>query len=191
MNQIGVLGFQGSVEEHLQMLASLKIKAIQVNSLTTLSQVDGIIIPGGESTTFLKILHFSKLYEPLLQKIKKGLPVMATCAGIILLASHIDNLEQESMNLLPISVNRNGYGRQIESFCEDVTVCGLNQPFKAVFIRAPIITKVEKDVTVLAHDSKANPIFVQKNNILGLTFHPELTDDTRIHEMFIHLIDKI
>lgn len=191
MKQIGVLGFQGSVEEHMQMLDRIKVKNSEVMSAESLASIDGLIIPGGESTTFLKILHFNGLYQPLMDKIKAGLPVMATCAGLILLASHIDNVDQESMKLLPINVNRNGYGRQIESFCEEETITGLSSPFKAVFIRAPIITKVEPGVTVLAYDSKANPIMVQKNKILGLTFHPELTDDPRLHEMFIDLIDKI
>jgi 5'-phosphate synthase pdxT subunit len=156
-----------------------------------LSSIDGLIIPGGESTTFLKILHFSQLYTPLLEKIKAGLPVMATCAGLILLSTHIDNVEQESMKLLPISVSRNGYGRQIESFCYDASIVGFDRPYRAVFIRAPIITKVDSSVSILARDTKANPIMVKKDKILGLTFHPELTDDTRLHEMFIDLIDKI
>lgn len=191
MKQIGVLSFQGSVEEHLHMLDKACVKALAVNSLATLSQVDGLIIPGGESTTFLKILHFSGMFDPLMQKIKEGLPVMATCAGIILLSSEIDSLAQESMKLLPITVNRNGYGPQIASFIENVKIGGLTVPFQAIFIRAPIITQIHGTVTVLAHDSNGNPIFIKKDNILGLTFHPELTDDTRIHEMLIDLIDKI
>lgn len=191
MKQIGILSFQGSVSEHVSILKKLSIEPILVHSKETLSQVDGIIIPGGESTTFLKILHFSGLFTPIQEKIKQGLPVMATCAGLILLASHIDNLSQETMNLLPISVSRNGYGPQIASFCESVNVTGFDKPIKAVFIRAPIITKVSPPVEILAKDSFGHPIAVTMVNILGLTFHPELTDDTRLHKLFVHLIDKI
>ena len=191
MKQIGVLGFQGSVEEHMSMLRSIGVKTVRVNAEKTLSEVDALIIPGGESTTFLKILHFSRIYEPLKAKIKQGLPIMATCAGIILLASHIDHLTQESMGILPISVNRNGYGRQIASFCEEIAVDGLTEPFKAIFIRAPILSKVDPSVKIIAHDSSGNAVLVQKEKILGATFHPELTDDHRIHEIFIHLLDKI
>lgn len=191
MKLIGVLGFQGSVEEHIQMLTSMNKNSIRVTSEQSLSQVDGLIIPGGESTTFLKILHFSNLYEPLLKKIKDGLPVMATCAGVILLASCIDHLNQESMHILPISVSRNGYGRQIASFCEEVKVLGLSDTFKAIFIRAPIITKTDESITILARDSNLNPIMVQKGNVIGLTFHPELTDDDRIHSLFIEKMNII
>jgi len=188
MKHIGILGFQGSIDEHMAMLNQLSVSSERIVNPSTLSSIDGIIIPGGESTTFLKMLHFSKLYEPLCQKIKEGMPVLATCAGIILLSSHIDNLEQESMNLLPIHVNRNGYGPQIFSFSESIALDGFKDPFKAVFIRAPIITKVESSVQILGRDSFKNPVMVLKNKMIGLTFHPELTDDIRIHDFFIHLI---
>ena len=190
MKQIGVLSFQGSVEEHIQMLQKLPVHPFRVHSLETLLKADGLIIPGGESTTFLKILHFSGLYTPLQEKIKQGLPTMATCAGLILLASQIESLSQETMDLLPIRVCRNGYGPQIASFCEDISVKGLGTPFHAVFIRAPIITTCGA-VDILASDSFGHPVLVQKEKILGLTFHPELTEDSRLHDFFVHFIDKI
>lgn len=188
MKRIGVLGFQGSFLEHQQMLESMHIKTQLVISKSALSEIDGLVIPGGESTTFIKLLKFNHLFDELSQKIQEGMPILATCAGVILLASQIDNVEQESMKQLSVQVNRNGYGPQIFSFCETISIEGLQDPFKAVFIRAPIITKVMSPANVIARDSYGNPVMIQEKNRLGLTFHPELTDDQRIHEMFIQMI---
>jgi len=185
--KIGVLGFQGSVEEHLASLQKLGVDVVKVKDVDTLSKVSGIILPGGESTTHLKLLKEVGLFVPLREAIISGLPVLATCAGIILLAIKIDT-EQDSLKVLGIEVVRNGYGPQYYSFVEYINILGFNEPFKAIFIRAPIIKRVDKDVTILARDEKKNPCFVKSGKILGLTFHPELTEDLRLHKMFIDLI---
>jgi len=187
--RIGVLSFQGSVEEHLKALDRLHVSGVPIKTEGSLQEIDGLILPGGESTTFLKLLHSSKLFKPLSDRIKNGLPIMATCAGLILLAEKIANVRQESFSSLPITIERNGYGPQYFSFCEEVVMKGLPDPFRAVFIRAPVITYCNPAVETVSKDHEGNPIFIKYNKILGLTFHPELTDDDRIHEIFINLID--
>lgn len=185
--KIGVLGFQGSVEEHLLSLEKLNVEAVKVKSVEALGKVSGIILPGGESTTLLKLLKESGLFIPLKEAILSGLPVFATCAGVILLADKNDT-GQDSLKILDMEIIRNGYGSQLFSFVEDINILGFNEPFKAVFIRAPIIKNVGKNISVLARDEKGNPCFIKSDKILGLTFHPELTDDLRVHKMFINLI---
>lgn len=184
MKRIGVLGFQGSVDEHLKAIERVGHFPLLVREKTHLKEIDGLILPGGESTTFLKLLHTSGLYEPLLAGIKEGLPVLATCAGLIVLASKVSQPEQASMALLDISVQRNGYGSQYESFCEEVKVEGFKKTFRAVFIRAPLIQSVGPGVSILSVDHAGHPVFVQQEHLWGLTFHPELTQDDRIHELF-------
>jgi len=186
----GVLGFQGSVEEHEQMMHDLGCSTLRIKQASELDKIDGLIIPGGESTTFLKLLQTTGLYEPLKEKIKNGLPVLATCAGIIILAEKVDRENQLSMGLLRISVQRNGYGPQYDSFCEEVAIESFKETFRAVFIRAPLVEWVDPEVNILARDSSGHPIFIKDKNIWGLTFHPELTEDDRIHRSFIQEISK-
>lgn len=190
MKPFGVLGFQGSVEEHEQMMHSLGCSTLRVKQASELETISGLIIPGGESTTFLKLLQSTGLYEPLKEKIKNGLPVLATCAGIIILAEKVDRENQLSMGLLRISVQRNGYGPQYDSFCEEVAIESFTETFRAVFIRAPLIQSVDPEVKILARDKADHPVWVVDRNVWGLTFHPELTQDTRIHQMFINAICK-
>ncbi len=188
MKRIGVLGFQGSVEEHLEVIERVGHFPLRIREKAHLKEIDGLILPGGESTTFLKLLHTSSLYEPLLAGIKQGLPVLATCAGLIVLAKNVRQPEQDSMALLDIVVQRNGYGSQFESFCEEVKVEGFKKTFRAVFIRAPLIQSVGPGVKMMSFDHAGHPVFVQQEHLWGLTFHPELTKDDRIHELFFQQI---
>ncbi len=185
--RVGVLGFQGSVEEHVLSLKKLNIETVKVKNIDTLAKVSGIVLPGGESTTHIKLLKETGLFDPLKKIISEGLPTLATCAGLILLASKIDT-GQDALNVLDIEVIRNGYGSQLFSFVEDINILGFNEPFRAVFIRAPIIKSIGKNIDALARDSKGNICFIKSNKILGSTFHPELTEDLRVHKMFIDLI---
>jgi 5'-phosphate synthase pdxT subunit len=184
--RIGILSIQGSIVEHKNMLKKLDVDTILVKKPEDLDKIDGIIIPGGESTTFLTVLENTGLFKKLQDALKNGLPAMGTCAGLILLAKRIENHpHQKTLGVLDITVSRNAYGRQRESFTTylDIPTIG-DKPFEAVFIRAPQILDVGKDVRVLGVFME-KPVFVEEKNVLGLTFHPELTDDTRIHEYFL------
>lgn len=184
--RIGILAIQGSIVEHKKMLDKLTVETVLVKKAEDLEKIEGIILPGGESTTFLTILENRYLFDSLKDKILNGLPVMGTCAGLILLAKEIENHpEQKSLKVLDITVSRNAYGRQRESFTTylDISLLG-EKVFECVFIRAPQIVKVGNNVRIHA-TFEGKPVFVEENNILGLTFHPELTEDTRIHEYFL------
>ncbi len=185
---IGVLALQGDFEKHEQMLHQIGVKTIQVRKPHALNECVGLIIPGGESTTLSKLIQLYDLYHPI-QSFAKKYVIMGTCAGLILLGTDIDDQRIVPLKLLNISISRNAYGRQIDSF---VTYLNLpfidqtqsNDPFKCIFIRAPQITHVESNVHVIMTNN-SQPIMVQSHNILGITFHPELTDDTRIHQFFV------
>ncbi|MGC8545119.1 pyridoxal 5'-phosphate synthase glutaminase subunit PdxT [Athalassotoga sp.] len=185
--KIGILGMQGDIEEHLAIMEKIGVDSIRVKSVKTLEAVDGLIMPGGESTTMLKLLKLTGLFDVLKAKIEKGFPVYGTCAGLILLANEVEHPAQDSLDVLDLSVSRNGYGRQINSFHAEISIPVIgDKPFDAVFIRAPVITKVGK-IDVLASYNHA-PVFVRHENIIASTFHPELSDDTRIHEFFVEMV---
>jgi len=180
------LALQGAVEKHIHMLAKINIPSLAVKYNKELERIDALIIPGGESTTIGKLLIRFGLFDPLLQLIAQGLPVFGTCAGMILLAKRIAGFDQPSFNLLDITVARNAYGPQIESFEADLDIPLVGEKsFRAVFIRAPIITHITSHIKVLA-SFEGNPVFVRQGNILASSFHPELTDDERIHRYFAH-----
>ncbi len=187
--KIGVLGMQGDIEEHLATLEKLNVDAFRVKSSKALDMIDGLIIPGGESTTMLRLLKLTGLFEKLKNMIQKGLPVYGTCAGMILLSKKIvSHAEQDSLNILDISVNRNGYGRQVESFEADLSIPLLgNKPFRAIFIRAPLIVKMGKDIEILA-SYDGSPVMVRNGNVMASSFHPELSGDLRIHELFLRMV---
>ena len=186
--QIGILGFQGAIEEHETVLASLGVHTLRVKKPDDLSNIDGLVIPGGESTTMLKMLDFAHLFDHLQTALTEGLPVMATCAGLILLARETTHPAQKTLKQLDILVERNGYGSQYFSFCEEVGIESFEKPFRAVFIRAPIILSTGPAVRVMARDHLGHPIFVQSNRQFGITFHPELSGDNRIHSLFLQSI---
>ncbi len=185
--KIGVLSMQGDIEEHLAMLEKLRVESIRVKSKKDLDEIDGLIIPGGESTTMLKLLKIGNLFDTIKQRILDGFPVYGTCAGLILLANEVSNPAQDSLKVLDVSVNRNGYGRQIDSFYVEINVPIIGgKPFKAVFIRAPIVTKTGR-VDILAQYN-GHAIFVREKNVIASTFHPEISGDARIHEFFLGMV---
>ena len=194
---IGVLALQGSVSEHLKMITSInkKIVTVPVRTVDEVATVDGLIIPGGESTTLRKILetppapNVEPLFIPIKERIAAGMAVWGTCAGLILLASRVEG-ENPCFGLLDIDVKRNGYGRQINSFVGEGEFDGMTVGM--AFIRAPIVTRVGSGVQVLAeYDGK--PVAVRQDNILATTFHPEVMQrDNRIHKYFCNMVeDKV
>ncbi len=182
--KIGVLALQGDFEAHRKAIERAGGEAVEVRTAADLDSVDGLIIPGGESTTMLKLLDIENLFEPLRQFGNKK-PIFGTCAGAILLASEVVNPAQRSLGLLDITVERNGYGRQLDSRIAEIDLQG--QPAEAVFIRAPVIRRVGPEAKVLATYLDA-PVLVEQGRHLAATFHPELARDERIHS---HFVDKV
>jgi pyridoxal 5'-phosphate synthase pdxT subunit len=181
--KIGVLALQGDFEAHRRALARAGAEPVEVRSAKDLDQIAGLVIPGGESTTMWKLLEEEKLLEPL-REFGRHRPIFGTCAGAILLASDVSNPPQASLGLMDIGVERNAYGRQLESRIARLKPEGLEGDLEAVFIRAPIIRRVGGDAKVLA-TYQGNPVLVEQGRHLVATFHPELTDDPRIHLMFL------
>lgn len=183
---IGVLAVQGAFIEHEQMLQSLGVDCIEIRKPEQLDQIDGIVLPGGESAVQGQLLRKLHILSPLRKMIQNGLPVLATCAGLILLSEEIDNGEPAHLATLPVTVKRNAYGRQLGSFC---TTSDLPQisGFPMVFIRAPYIASTQESVKVLG-TVDGHFIAVQYKHQIGLSFHPELTDDTRIHQYFVEMV---
>lgn len=183
---IAVLAVQGAFIEHEKMLRSLGAECFEIRQKKDLEQdFDGLVLPGGESTVQGKLLRELDLFEPLQQKIKQGLPVLGTCAGLILLASRLSNDEHVYFGTLPVTVRRNAYGRQLGSFYAEQEMKGVGQ-IPMTFIRAPYIESVGEDVEILA-EVEGNIVGVHKGNQIGISFHPEVTDNTAVHEYFLAL----
>jgi 5'-phosphate synthase pdxT subunit len=186
---IGVSGIQGDFREHKWMIEKLGIGTYVVRTPEDLEKVDGLIIPGGESTTMIRIMKRIGLFDALKEKILNGFPVYGTCAGLIVLAKEIENYPQESLGVIDIKVRRNAYGRQVDSFEEYVEIKGFDRPFKAIFIRAPRVEAWREGVETLAFLDN-HPIMLRQSNVLVTSFHPELTDDTRLHEYFVEMVKQ-
>lgn len=186
--KIGVLAVQGAVREHILCLHRLGVEAVHVLKPADLAGLQGIILPGGESTAQWRLLFRAGLAEPLAEAIKGGLPVFGTCAGLILLAKRITNWPERYFGVLDVAVERNATGRQVDSFEATVAVDGLGE-VPAVFIRAPAIREMGPGVEVLGRYA-GEPVLVRQGAILGATFHPELTEDLRLHEFFLNLCRK-
>lgn len=191
MNKIiGILGMQGAIAEHQEILLQIPhTKTCIVKTAKDLDCIDGLILPGGESTAIGKLLDYFSLKEILQQKIISGLPVFGTCAGLILLAKNIENQTNTHLATMDITVKRNGYGSQLDSFSTNLLIPTIdkNMPIPLVFIRAPYITETDKDVQILATlDNKI--IAVRQKNMLVSSFHPELTCDLRFHQYFLSMI---
>ncbi len=186
-HSIGILALQGDFAKHEERLYSLNVDTIQIKTPEMLQKCDGLIIPGGESTTLTKLMQKYGFYNPI-REFAKSRPVMGTCAGMIMVAAHVDDVRVKPLHLIHISVNRNAYGRQIDSFITNVDVpfLGNSMAFRAIFIRAPQIREVGPDVETLI-ECQGEPVMVRHNKILALAFHPELTDDPRIHQYFLDL----
>ncbi len=190
--KIGALALQGDFREHLAMVHRLGVTGVEVRTPEELDQVDALIIPGGESTTIGRLARIYGLIDPLRDRINGGLPVLGTCAGMIFLAAATLRYEQPQLGVLDVVVERNAFGRQVDSFEAALDVVGLIDPVHAVFIRAPWIHKVGADVEVLASvvepdSGDEHPVFVRQGRILATSFHPELTEDTRIHELLMEV----
>ena len=189
MNKIGILALQGDFEAHGRTLARLGADPVFVRTAADLDTVDGLVIPGGESTTMLKLLRAEKLLEPLAD-FGRQRPIFGTCAGAILLAAGVSHPDQESLGLLDIDVERNAYGRQIDSRVAHLTpeaeFAARTHPgdMEAVFIRAPVIRRVGPRARILAR-YRGDPVLVEQGPHLAATFHPELTADSRVHELFL------
>ena len=185
--RIGVLALQGSFALHAAVLQRLGVDAVEVRRAPALDGLDGLIIPGGESSTMLKFLLEEDLFEPLQAFHQRGGALYGTCAGAILLARAVENPPQKSLGLLDIEIQRNGYGRQLESHLGATSCPELGEPdLPLVMIRAPIISATGPDVHVLAK-WREQPAFVREGRVLATTFHPELTTDTRIHALFLEV----
>lgn len=183
---VGVLALQGAFDVHRRRLIDLGVTTRLVRTPPDLDGIDALVLPGGESTTMSKLLTTSGLFDVLKGRLCDGLPVFGTCAGMILCATEVLDArpDQRGFDLVDITVRRNGYGRQLDSFESDLTVSGLDDPFHAVFIRAPLVERVGADVEVLAeHDGV--PVLVRGGGCTVAAFHPELTDDTRLHRLFV------
>jgi len=186
---IGIIAIQGDYEAHAAALNRLGARHRFVRTPQDLASVDGVILPGGESTTHLKVMKEEGLFQALKDFAAKGGAFFGTCAGAILLAREVQNPPQESLGLLDISVLRNGYGRQLASDVHMGKTKLRDQPLEMVFIRAPIIESVGKGVEVLAEDA-GHPVLVRSGRVMASTFHPELTDDTLVHEYFLKQIPQ-
>lgn len=184
---IGVLALQGDFLEHEQVLLKLGVLVKQVRLPPDLNNLDGLIIPGGESTTMARLIDVFDLRQPIIEKIKSGLPVWGTCAGLILLAKKLDTDVPLPLRVLNVSVSRNAFGRQIDSFETNIKLTIIKQPITAVFIRAPIINSVGKGVKILGRLPNKSIIAIQEKNILGTAFHPELTSEFALHQYFVNI----
>jgi 5'-phosphate synthase pdxT subunit len=198
---IGVFALQGDVREHLQVLGGLGVRAIGVRRPGELEECDGLVLPGGESTTMAKLARTFDLFEPLQKRIRGGMPTLGTCAGMIMLADRIEGgtADQETLGGLDITVRRNAFGRQVDSFEGDLDFAGLDEPVHAVFIRAPWVEQVGADVEVLARVGGAHHVqrsaagrivAVRQGHLMATSFHPEVGGDGRIHRLFVDLVTQ-
>ena len=188
--KIGVLALQGAFIEHVKMLRQLDVEALEVRLPQQLDDLDGLIIPGGESTTIGKLATTYGLIEPL-RRFTESKPTWGTCAGMIFLAQDIGIDEQPILGSMAITVDRNAFGRQIDSFETDLEIAGLaGEPFHAVFIRAPVVTAVEEAVEALARLEDGRIVAVRQGSLLATAFHPELTNDLRLHSLFCAIVKE-
>lgn len=190
MKRIGVLALQGAFIEHISILRSLGAEVIPVRLPSDLAGIEGLIIPGGESTTIGKLMRAYDISTALKKLISEGLPVMGTCAGMILLAREATDLNGYSLGTMDISVRRNAFGRQLDSFETDLPVTVLGEPpFPGIFIRAPWIEKAGPGVEVIASLEDGTAVAARQGNMIVAAFHPELTPDTRLHAYFLNMIN--
>lgn len=185
--KIGVLALQGAVREHVRQIESLGCVAVEVKSEDDLVGLNGLVLPGGESTTMRKLLDRYALVEPIRKLAQKGIPMFGTCAGLILLAKEIVGYEEAHLNLMDVVIERNSFGRQVDSFEVELAVEQIGVDIPAVFIRAPHIVSVGPHVEVLAtYDGRI--VLAKQGQYLGCSFHPELTDDSRLMKYFVNMV---
>ena len=185
---IGVLAIQGDFIEHINILQTLGVECREIRLPEQLSDVDGLIIPGGESTTLSRLLTRYDLREPIKQLATDGKPLWGTCAGMIMMASEITENDPVPLEIMDIGVQRNAFGRQIDSFEQGLEIAGFDEtPYHAIFIRAPVIKRVGSGVSIMASLQDGRPVAVQQANLMATSFHPELTKDSRFHTHFLNL----
>ncbi|WP_090737469.1 pyridoxal 5'-phosphate synthase glutaminase subunit PdxT [Paenibacillus sp. Mc5Re-14] len=185
--KIGVLSLQGAVAEHIRSVERAGAKGIAVKKIEQLDELSGLIIPGGESTTIGKLMRKYDFVEAIRQFSNQGKPVFGTCAGLIVLAKTIQGQEEAHLGLMDITVSRNAFGRQRESFETDLNIKGIEEPVRAVFIRAPLIQSVGMGVDVLS-EYNGEIVAARQGHLLASSFHPELTDDYRLHQYFVDMV---
>ena len=189
MLKIGILAVQGDFAEHKLMLTNLDIDAVEIRLPGQLEDIDGLIIPGGESTTIAQLLDIFDIKNSIITKAKSGMPIWGTCAGMIMLANSLTDKRPTPLKLMNTVVSRNAFGRQIDSFEENIEIKAIGHPkYRGIFIRAPMFIQIGESVEVLGKLNDDNPVLVREKTLLASSFHPELTPDTRIHEYFIKMV---
>ncbi|PKB72524.1 MAG: glutamine amidotransferase subunit PdxT [SAR202 cluster bacterium Io17-Chloro-G7] len=187
--KVGVLAVQGDFAEHIATLRGLGVEAREIRLPDQLDAVQGLIIPGGESTTLSRLMTLYDLREPVATKAARGMALWGTCAGMIMMAKEITEEDPVPLGIMDIGVHRNAYGRQVDSFEQDLSVCCLGETlFHGIFIRAPMINRLGDGVEVLSSLPSGEPVAVQQGNLLATSFHPELTQDLRFHRHFLDMI---
>lgn len=187
--RIGVLALQGAVAEHIRSLQSAGAEAVPVKRIEELESLDGLVIPGGESTTIGKLMRKYGFMDAIREFSGAGKPLFGTCAGLIVLADQIEGHEEAHLRLMDMTVARNAFGRQRESFETDLDIAGINEPVRAVFIRAPLIKSVGASVDVLS-TYQGEIVTARQGNLLAASYHPELTDDYRLHAYFLDMVKE-
>ena len=190
MPTIGVLAIQGDFLEHRHVLTRLGVDAPEIRLPSHLEDIDGLIIPGGESTTIVQLIDIYGFRRPLIDRVRAGMPIWGTCAGMIVIADRLLDRRPDPLRLMDIEVSRNAFGRQIDSFEEDITLQGIDGPrFRAVFIRAPAVNFMGDSVSVLARVHDGRPVAIRQERMLATSFHPELTGDDRVHQLFTGMVE--
>lgn len=191
MPVIGVLAVQGDFREHRQALGMLGVDAPEVRLPGELDGIQGLIIPGGESTTIVHLIDTYGLRDVIVERVHAGMPVWGTCAGMVVISDRLDGVRPNPLHLMDIEVSRNAFGRQIQSFEEDLEIDQISgPPFRGVFIRAPAVKSFGRQVKVLASVKDGRAAAVRQDHMLATAFHPELTDDYRVHELFISIVEE-
>ena len=189
---MGVLAIQGDFAEHRSVLEKLGVEAKEIRLSEQLDVIDGLIIPGGESTTIVQLIDIYEMREKLRERVLSDrMPTWGTCAGMIVMAGRLTDHRPEPLGMMDTEVSRNAFGRQVDSFEADLEVTGMEgPPYRAVFIRAPVFNSVGEDVEELARLEDGRPVAVRQEHMLATAFHPELTDDPRMHELFVRMVEE-
>jgi 5'-phosphate synthase pdxT subunit len=191
MARIGILALQGAVREHADAVRAVGAEPVPVRLPADLDGLDALILPGGESTTMRRLIDQYGLREPIMALARAGAPMLGTCAGMILLSRGAENGDEPVLPLLDVTVQRNAYGRQLDSHEADVSIPSLGEePLHGVFIRAPVVADAGPEVEILARDEEGRPVAVRQGKVLATSFHPELTGDRRLHRLLLEMIDR-
>jgi len=187
--RVGVLALQGTFTEHIDSLRQLSVEAPPIRLPHELDTLDGLVIPGGESTTMLRLMESFGLIQPIREMARNGLPIWGTCAGMVLLVKDVSNYETETLALMDAKVKRNAFGSQVDSFEADLDIPLVGEePYHAIFIRAPIIEEAKPGVEILSHLPSGTVVAIRQNQLLACAFHPEFTDDLRFHSYFLNMV---